>query len=87
MKGYMFSFDFKGSAQADSEAAGILNRYNCIRIKPDVWFIYTDSPINEITGQLADIAEHYYYFAAEICGGPAMLQPEPVNAWFRRNVR
>lgn len=83
MKSYVVCIDTGGDVSAESLAAGVLNRYRGIRIKPDTWVISADETSDTILRYLKDCGA--YVFIAEIRGGCRMIQPKPVVAWFRNN--
>ncbi|MGE4317334.1 MAG: hypothetical protein AB7E96_00405 [Deferribacterales bacterium] len=85
MKSFIISCDFRGRVEDESAAAGVLNRYNGIRIKRDTWYILSDDSAGHIFDTLKEAAPGIYIFLAELTQGQMISQPWPVRSWFNKN--
>lgn len=83
MKSFIVCCDFRGDIESESAAAGVLNRYVGVRIKPDTWVISADVTSALLHRELD--SKGFYVFIAEIGGGCRMTQPESIISWFRKN--
>ncbi len=86
MKSFIVSCDFRGRVEDESAAAGVLNRYNGIRVKPDTWYLLAEDSAEHIFCSLKEAAPDIYIFLAELTRGHMISQPWPVRSWFSKNI-